>query len=71
MAAVPTVTVQTGLGSNGGDGSDEMTVTALAQAWLVIRWQQQRDNGDCGGNGGGANLDWFGGSGKTATWQQN
>ena len=66
-AAVATATARTGIGGNVGN---KMTETAAAQDWLVIRRWQQRDNGDCGGNGGGANLDWLGGSGKTARQHQ-
>ena len=65
--ATATATVQTGLG---GDGGDKMTATATAQAWLVIRRRQQRDNGDFDGNGGGTKLAWLGGSGKTDRCQQ-
>ena len=67
MAEVATTAVQTGLS---GDGGNEITATAAAQAWLVIRRRQQRDNGDCGGNIGGANSDWIDGSGKTARRKQ-
>ena len=58
-----------------------MTAMSAAQAWLVmrrqqhrdnllIRWRQQRDNSDCGSNGGGANLARLGGSSKMARRQQ-
>ena len=59
--AVVMAAARTGLG---GDGGNEMTVMVAAQAWLVIiRWQQ-RDNSNCGNNGGGASLSWLGGSGN-------
>ena len=66
-AAVAKATVRTVIGS---DGNDEMKAAAAAQAWPVIRRRQQRDNGDCGGNGGGANLTWLGGNGKMDRRQQ-
>ena len=65
--AVATAEVQTGLD---GDSSDNMIATAAAQAWLVIRRRQQQDNSYCGRNGGGANLDWIGVSGKTTRQKQ-
>ena len=66
MAEVATTAVQTGLS---GDGGNEITATAAAQAWLVIRRRRQQDklmirqrqhldNRKCGSNGGGANLAW-------------
>ena len=54
-----TVAVATVAAQNGHD-NNEMTATRAAQAWLVIIQRQQRDNSDCGGNGGGANLAWIG-----------
>ena len=67
-AAVATEAAQTGLGGNGGD---EITATAAAQAWLVIRQRQQRDNIYCGRHDRGANLAWLGGSDKTDGPQQS
>ena len=67
-AAVGAATVRTGLD---GDNGDEITATAAAQAWLATKRRQQRDNSNCGSNGGGANLAWIGGSDKTARRQQN
>ena len=66
MAVVVTAAARTGLD---GDSADEMTATAAAQAWLVIRRRRQQDklmirqrqhldNRKCGSNGGGANLAW-------------
>ena len=69
-AEVAMAAMQTGLGGNGGDGSDKMTSVEVAQDWLVIRRPHQQDKGNCGSNGGGANLTWLGISGKTAIRQQ-
>ena len=54
-----TVAVATVAAKDGHDGND-VTATAAAQDWLVIRRRQQQDNINCGGNGGGANLAWIG-----------
>ena len=68
-AAVATGAMQTGVGDNGGP--KEMTATAAVYPWIVIGQRQQQETGDCGSNGGGANLAWLGSSGKTARRQQN
>ena len=66
-AEAATAEARTGIGS---DGNDKMKSTAEAEDWLVIRRRQQRDNSNCGSNGGGTNLAWLGVSGKTLRWQQ-
>ena len=63
-AAVATTAAQTGL------GGEKMTVTTAAQAWLVIIRLHQKNNSECGSNGGGANVAWLHSSGKTAKHQQ-
>ena len=66
-AAVATKVSRIGIG---GNRSENMKATAAAQDWLVIRRRQQRDNRDCGRNGGGENLVCIGGNVKTARRQQ-